>query len=553
MQYFIIAQLFLFGINFSSLQEESSIPTAIELSASNELIDGTTCRCRDSLTLIIFHQATDGPNWKEQWDLTEPLENWTGISLDNGDCVSGITLNGNDLKGTLPKEIGDLKNLKRISLGNNFLTGELPISLGDLPILESLIFRNNQLTGTIPIELGKLSKLNTLNLSINDFSGGIPTQIGNLRKLTGLFLNQNNLTGPIPILLGNLSELVSLNLSINSLEGAIPQEIGNLVNLTGIGLNENNFSGSLPDRFGQLEKLVSLRLENNGLTGPIPEVYGELPRLETIFLYNNNLSGCYPESFKNLCSLLNNTSQMGRGYNFRGNPQLSWEGDFVRFCNGESQLGASCNDGNTSTLVDGINENCQCGKMVEIVEEPMLIEVTIETTGTCSDEILGEASIAIIPKNAEYQIEWLQPNGALNNLSITNSILRQETLSAGTHNITITAINENLPPKVSSLEIPILNCFDQSKIPQLITPNGDGLNEQFIFDELLQNPNRFPDNELIIFNRWGNIVFTAKPYQNNWAGTNQKGGKLPEGTYYYVFKLDLNEGLIIKRDITIVR
>ena len=90
-------------------------------------------------------------------------------------------------------------------------------------------------------------------------------------------------------------------------------------------------------------------------------------------------------------------------------------------------------------------------------------------------------------------------------------------------------------------------------IPQLITPNGDGLNEAFIFEVLENNPSGFPDNELIIFNRWGDTVYTARPYQNNWAGNNQSGRKLPQGTYYYILKLDLNEGLIVKGDITVVR
>lgn len=551
--YFVITQLLLFGINFSNLQEGRMATNEVAISKYQALSEGTTCRCRDSLILITFYDATDGPNWKEKWDLSKPLEEWTGVALDNGDCVSGITLNTNDLKGELPEEIGDLANLKQIALGNNFLTGNLPFSLGDLSILESLNFRNNQFTGSIPIDLGKLSKLNTLNLSVNELSGDLPTQIGNLRALTGLFLNQNNLTGGIPTLLSNLSELVSLNLSGNNLEGTIPQEIGNLVKLVGIGLNSNNFTGPLPERFGQLEKLVSLRVENNNLSGSIPASYGDLPRLETIFLFNNNLSGCYPESFENLCRLFNNTSEMGRGYNFRNNPLLPWQGDFVPFCAGENQLGATCDDGNSNTIIDGINEDCGCRRMVEIVEEPIVIGVTIETKGTCPEENLGTASIFITPQNANYQIDWLKPDGTLNTLMATNTVFNQETLSPGIYNLTITDVEGNLASKTTTLEIPVLNCFDETKIPQLITPNGDGLNEQFIFDELVQNPTLFPDNELIIFNRWGNVVFTEKPYQNNWGGENSTGGKLPEGTYYYVFRLDLNEGLIIKGDITIVR
>jgi gliding motility-associated-like protein len=86
-----------------------------------------------------------------------------------------------------------------------------------------------------------------------------------------------------------------------------------------------------------------------------------------------------------------------------------------------------------------------------------------------------------------------------------------------------------------------------------ITPNGDGLNEQLVFEELLINAAQYPDNELIIFNRWGDIVHTARPYANNWDGTNNTGQPLPEGTYYYILRLNISEGIIIRGDVTIVR
>lgn len=86
-----------------------------------------------------------------------------------------------------------------------------------------------------------------------------------------------------------------------------------------------------------------------------------------------------------------------------------------------------------------------------------------------------------------------------------------------------------------------------------ITPNGDGLNDQLVFDELLINPEQYPDNELIVFNRWGDIVHTARPYANNWDGTNDTGQPLPEGTYYYILRLNISEGIIIRGDVTVVR
>jgi gliding motility-associated-like protein len=103
-----------------------------------------------------------------------------------------------------------------------------------------------------------------------------------------------------------------------------------------------------------------------------------------------------------------------------------------------------------------------------------------------------------------------------------------------------------------SLQVP----FDPNYTPTLvngITPNGDGRNDALIFEALEVDPDAFPDNQLIIFNRWGDIVFEARPYTNNWMGTNTAGQELPQGTYYYILRLDISEGNILKGDITIVK
>ncbi len=86
-----------------------------------------------------------------------------------------------------------------------------------------------------------------------------------------------------------------------------------------------------------------------------------------------------------------------------------------------------------------------------------------------------------------------------------------------------------------------------------ITPNGDGLNETLIFDILNVSGQEFPNNELIVFNRWGDILYEAKPYTNDWNGTNKSGQEIPEGTYYYILRLDIGQGEIIRGDVTIIR
>lgn len=73
-------------------------------------------------------------------------------------------------------------------------------------------------------------------------------------------------------------------------------------------------------------------------------------------------------------------------------------------------------------------------------------------------------------------------------------------------------------------------------IPNAISPNGDGVNDFFIINEI----DKFLDASLKIFNRHGNIVYDKKPYQNNFEGISNNGSQLPDGMYYYL--LDFGNG-----------
>jgi gliding motility-associated-like protein len=105
------------------------------------------------------------------------------------------------------------------------------------------------------------------------------------------------------------------------------------------------------------------------------------------------------------------------------------------------------------------------------------------------------------------------------------------------------------------IEVPVDPDYEAPEEPNTITPNGDGTNETFVFEVLDGvDPEFYPDNELIIFNRWGDIVYEAKPYLNDWDGRSATTGELlPDGTYYYILRLDISNGLIKRGDITIIR
>ena len=53
----------------------------------------------------------------------------------------------------------------------------------------------------------------------------------------------------------------------------------------------------------------------------------------------------------------------------------------------------------------------------------------------------------------------------------------------------------------------------------------------------IQGLQLYPENELQVFSRWGNLVFTQKGYKNLWSG-DWNGEELPDGTYFYILTLD---------------
>jgi gliding motility-associated-like protein len=67
------------------------------------------------------------------------------------------------------------------------------------------------------------------------------------------------------------------------------------------------------------------------------------------------------------------------------------------------------------------------------------------------------------------------------------------------------------------------------EFPNVITPNSDGTNDVFEIQNLPEN------TEVLILNRWGNVVFSSDNYQNNWDGNDTSGKELVDGVYTYKF------------------
>lgn len=210
-----------------------------------------------------------------------------------------LGLNGCNINGEIPEEIGNLTQMGYLALGENNFSGTIPESIYNLTKLVSLFLSSNQLTGGISSSIGNLTELRILSLEQNQLSGPLPEAIGNCTKLEDIYLFTNKFSGSIPSSIGNLKNLRNLELYWNELSGAIPSTIGDCISLTSIGLNNNELSGEIPPSISSLSNLKSLYLHTNQLEGNIPAEFATMPVLQKFATFGNKLSGSIPSEIKN--------------------------------------------------------------------------------------------------------------------------------------------------------------------------------------------------------------------------------------------------------------
>ena len=172
-------------------------------------------------SLTALYNATDGANWTDStnWlDETKPLGEWYGVTTNTDGEVTELDLENNELSGSLPVELGNLRNLTHLYLHRNALSGPIPPDLGLFENLEHLHLHRNALSGAIPERLGRLNLLEQLYLQGNKLSGPIPPEF-RPNSLVDLKLHSNtDLSEPLPAIsptaLPNLKELGMQNTGV---------------------------------------------------------------------------------------------------------------------------------------------------------------------------------------------------------------------------------------------------------------------------------------------------------------------------------------------------
>lgn len=116
------------------------------------------------------------------------------------------------------------------------------------------------------------------------------------------------------------------------------------------------------------------------------------------------------------------------------------------------------------------------------------------------------------------------------------------TLIGGTQVITLSVTDQCNVTEQTTHTIEAIAC--EITIPNVFTPNGDGSNDYLVFENLQY----FPDNKLVVFNRWGKKVYEKTGYQNDWNGDGHS-----DGTYFFILELNDFANTIHKGTITILK
>ncbi len=182
------------------------------------------------------------------------------------------------------------------------------------------------------------------------------------------------------------------------------------------------------------------------------------------------------------------------------------------------------------------DNGCQAMDSV-FVESAKFDEVNV----FASDSVLCPGDPLILNAEGASNYAWVGPNGfEEEGAQVTIDPVAIE--NGGTYYVTGTSSDGC--SDFDSLQVEVIVSPECLFIPEFISPNNDSQNDFWEITGI----ETYKEAEVFIYNRWGNLIYYAAPYLNDWSGQVNRGvkvgsenGKVPSGTYFYVIKLNDGE------------
>lgn len=244
---------------------------------------------RDSLAVVAYYNATDGPNWTKPWDLTQPIAKWGfygqgGLAADKK-YWNGVWVN---------KDATGSRRIDRISLFENVgLKGKLPEEMKDLTAMLMFETAGLQLEGQTFDELMEIvytwDNLMYLWFTDNCKLGGnlIPSKLAELRQLYSFLLSDHDFIG--------------FEENFGQTKLAEDGKYVDFPELYGFSVTQGPLAGELkPEYFDRMPKIVGIFLDDNELEGSLsPKIIQGKPNLMLLQVNGNKFTGDFPANIKN--------------------------------------------------------------------------------------------------------------------------------------------------------------------------------------------------------------------------------------------------------------
>lgn len=186
-------------------------------------------------------------------------------------------------------------------------------------------------------------------------------------------------------------------------------------------------------------------------------------------------------------------------------------------------------------------------------------QVTVEvgsSASPCKDTLTQEVKVSSLPdasfayeekcfQNVSFQSTSTAPGSSIVDFdwdlddggSSSDSLLMHEYDQPGTYQVTLTVVSAETCTSSVTMNVTVnpSTKLSELKLPNVITPGSDGMNDALTFDQGMDGCNEY---EMAIFNRWGSMIYKQRKGSEPFRGLSQSGSRLSPGVYFYTIKAD---------------
>ena len=230
---------------------------------------------------------------------------------------------------------------------------------------------------------------------------------------------------------------------------------------------------------------------------------------------------------------------VGTSYTYSWNPS-----DLLNNANVANPTVQSLDEPTFFTLTVAPSAAPECASTSDV-----LVNIPIAPTPILPDTVfacVGQAVGFVGPAQSvdwQYTYAWVNLDFSNDVISTVNNI---EVTSPGSYQLT-TTMNAPCSYTTSGIVVAEFQVCELGFIPNIISPNGDDVNNSFTIEGL----EFFNNSTLKVYNRWGTLVFESENYKGNWSPREEEAS---DGTYFYILGVNFPTGMeYFNGPLTIVR